>query len=72
MIPQEAVILRKDLKRQINRAHKLTERLTTAAADRSNPLIDRETAYHRAKLSIETSQSLEASLERIQDALSNA
>jgi hypothetical protein len=57
------------LRKQIDRAHRLTERLTTAAADRSLALVDRETDAHRAKLSIETSQELERSLERIEEAL---
>lgn len=57
------------LRKQIDRAHRLTERLSTQAADRTLELVDRETAYKRACLSIETSQELEASLERVEEAL---
>jgi len=69
MKPQEAVKLRRSLKAQINRAHKLTERLTEQAADRELPTVDRESAAHRAKMSIEAGQQLERSLERIEEAL---
>lgn len=58
------------LRKQITRAHKLTERLTELAADRTLETVQRETAAHRAKLSIQTSQALEASLERVEEALS--
>lgn len=57
------------LKQQIKRAHKLTERLTEQAADQSLMPVDRQSAAKRAKLSIEASQGLERSLERVEEAL---
>lgn len=60
---------RRRLQKQIRRAQKLTERLTQQAADRALLSVDRESAAKRAKLSIETSQQLEKSLERVEEAL---
>lgn len=57
------------LQSQIKRAHKLSERLTEQAADQSLPSVDRESAAKRAKLSVEASQDLERSLERVEEGL---
>lgn len=57
------------LRKQIDRAHRLTERLTEQAADRTLELVDRESSAKRAAMSIRASQDLERSLERVEEAL---
>jgi hypothetical protein len=69
MIPQEAVKVRRDLKRQILRAHTLAERCMAQVADGDLPRVDRESAEKRALLAIRTAEQLEDQLARVQEAL---
>lgn len=67
--PQDAIQARRDLKRQIKRAHLLAHRLLAQVADGDLRIVDRETAEQRALLTIRTVNTLEESLERVNTAL---
>jgi hypothetical protein len=69
MKPQEAIIVRKDLRRQIKRAHQLAYRCMSQVADGDLPYVDRESAEKRALLAIKTRKQLERSLNDVQEAL---
>jgi hypothetical protein len=67
--PQEAIVVRKDLRRQIKRAHQLAYRCMSQLADGDLPIVDRESAEKRALLAIKTRQQLERTLNEVQEAL---
>jgi hypothetical protein len=67
--PQEAIIVRKDLRRQIKRAHQLAYRCMSQVADGDLPIVDRESAEKRALMTIRTREQLERSLNNVQEAL---
>jgi hypothetical protein len=67
--PQEAVSTRRDLRRQIKRAHILAYRCMSQVADGDLREVDRQSAERRAMLSIRAASDLERSLERVNDAL---
>lgn len=67
--PQQAISLRRDLRRQINRARILAARCTQQACDADLPDVDRASAESRANLAMETAFSLEDQLERVEEAL---
>ncbi len=69
MTPQEAVKLRKRLRKEIDRCALLSRRLMAQVADGDLPRVDRESAEHRALLTIKTRGQFETSLERINEAL---
>lgn len=70
MTPQQAVKLRKDLRRQAKRAHELAARLMAQTADADLASVDRETAEKRALLAIKAAEDLEVQIDRINEALS--
>jgi hypothetical protein len=69
MKPQEAIIVRKDLRRQIKRAHHLAARCMAQTADGDLPIVDRESAEKRALMTIRAREQLERSLNTVQGAL---
>lgn len=72
MTPQEAVILRRKLRKQAHRAHELASRCMTQTADADLPDVDRESAAKRARLAIKAAEDLEAPLGRVEEALSSS
>jgi hypothetical protein len=67
--PQEAIKARRDLRRQIKRAHIVAHRCMAQVADGDLREVDRQSAERRALLSIRAANDLERSLERVNEAL---
>lgn len=69
MSPQEAVKLRRDLRRQITRADRAAARCLAQVCDGDLRTVDRETAQKRLQLALDTGRELDRSLRRVENAL---
>jgi hypothetical protein len=66
---QEALDAQDQLQHEITRAHMLAHKCAQQTADGDLPIVDRETAEHRALLAARTAKELEVLLDEVNEAL---
>ena len=67
--PQEAVALRKELRRHLRRCLDLQERCLSQVIDGDVRMVDRVTAEHRLQMLLRETASAERQLRRVDEAL---